>query len=149
MLRRMATGMFLFVAVTAWAEHLPIRIYTAADGLASTNLNCLVRDSQGVLWFCTSEGLSRFDGYSFTNYTFSGGPALRTEVGRTAVDFLETKDGELWALAPHALCRFDKLPVTGNPLSECYRAPLIIDSSVTRIAEAPDGNLWLLQTRSL
>jgi hypothetical protein len=30
-------------------------------------------DSRGFLWFCTNEGLSRFDGYGFTNYSTDQG----------------------------------------------------------------------------
>ena len=36
------------------AEQLPVRIYATADGLP--------RDR---IWFCTNDGLSRFDGYEF------------------------------------------------------------------------------------
>jgi len=50
-----------------------------------------VRDSRGFLWFCTQEGLSRFDGYSFTNYGVDQGLPHPT-----VNDFLETRNGELW-----------------------------------------------------
>src|SRR5262249_2600237 len=61
-----ALGLFLLLCLAtgsskSQAEQLPIKIYTTADRL--------VQDSHGYLWFCTAEGLSRFDGYKFTNYT--------------------------------------------------------------------------------
>jgi signal transduction histidine kinase/ligand-binding sensor domain-containing protein len=149
MFRRTVASVFLLTVAAAFAERLPIRVYTTADGLASINLNCLVRDSRGFLWFCTSEGLSRFDGYTFANYTFSGDATPRPDVGQAAVDFLETRTGDLWALAPRALCRFNNLPASVHALSECYQTPSVLDSSVVRIAEAPDGNIWLLLTRGL
>src|SRR5215510_3433842 len=70
------------------AEQLPLKIYTTADGLGRDQVNRIVQDSHGFLWFCTSEGLSRFDCYKFTNYTTADGlpSALVT-------DFLETRDG--------------------------------------------------------
>ncbi|HYX40101.1 MAG TPA: two-component regulator propeller domain-containing protein, partial [Pyrinomonadaceae bacterium] len=61
-------GLLLFVCLDARAERLPLKTYTTADGLAHNVINKIVRDSRGFLWFCTEEGLSRFDGYSFTNY---------------------------------------------------------------------------------
>lgn len=73
------------------AQRLPLNSYTVADGLPNNVINKIVRDSRGFLWFCTSEGLSRFDGYSFTNYGVDQG------LPHTVVnDFIETRNGELW-----------------------------------------------------
>ncbi len=47
--------LFCFVSV-AHAERLPIKTYTVADGLAHNEVNKIVRDSRGFLWFCTAEG---------------------------------------------------------------------------------------------
>ena len=60
--------LLVFTPGAAQAERLPLRPYTVADGLAHNEINKIVRDSRGFLWFCTAEGLSRFDGYAFTNY---------------------------------------------------------------------------------
>jgi ligand-binding sensor domain-containing protein len=40
---------------------------------------------------CTSEGLSRFDGYEFKNYTQDDGLPHRA-----ALDLLETRQGNYW-----------------------------------------------------
>ena len=53
--------LFCFVSISH-AERLPIKTYTVADGLAHNEVNKIVRDSRGFLWFCTADGLSRFDG---------------------------------------------------------------------------------------
>ena len=45
------------------AEQLPIRTYTTADGLPRDRVYKIVPDPRGFLWFCTYDGLSRFDGY--------------------------------------------------------------------------------------
>ena len=50
------------------SELLPIRTYTIADGLAAQHVDCIVPDSRRFIWFCTPEGLSRFDGYHFVTY---------------------------------------------------------------------------------
>ena len=55
-------------ATSVPAERLPLKTYTTADGLAHNVINKIVRDSRSFLWFCTFEGLSRFDGYTFTTY---------------------------------------------------------------------------------
>ena len=84
------------------AEHLPIRVFSGADGLASNSVGCIVGDSRNFLWFCTEEGLSRFDGYTFTNY----GAAQGLPSGGTG-DFLETHDGEYWVATADAISRFN------------------------------------------
>src|SRR5580658_1569623 len=43
-----------------WAELLPIRSYSTADGLAANRVDRIVVDSRGFVWRCTPEGLSRF-----------------------------------------------------------------------------------------
>jgi len=54
-------------------EQIPIKTYTTSEGLAQNTVNRIVRDSRGFLWFCTEGGLSRYDGYSFTNYAVEQG----------------------------------------------------------------------------
>jgi ligand-binding sensor domain-containing protein len=59
------------------SDLLPIRSYTTTDGLAADHVDCILPDSRGFLWFCTPEGLSRFDGYHFVNYGVREGLANR------------------------------------------------------------------------
>jgi ligand-binding sensor domain-containing protein len=87
----------------AQAERLPIRTYTTADGLARDQVTRIIRDSRGFLWFCTSDGLSRFDGYNFTSYRVEDGlpfPVVN--------DMLEEGNGIYWlATNGGGVVRFD------------------------------------------
>jgi ligand-binding sensor domain-containing protein/signal transduction histidine kinase len=90
-MRSLLLTCLLLLPAFARAERLPLKAYTVADGLPNNVINKIVRDSRGFLWFCTGEGLSRFDGYSFINYGDDQG------LPHTMVnDFLETRNGELW-----------------------------------------------------
>jgi signal transduction histidine kinase/streptogramin lyase len=86
---------------------LPIQVFTTADGLGSNVVHRIVRDSRGFLWFCTREGLSRFDGYQFV--TFGVEQGLPSPVVH---DVLETGSGDLWLGTREGLVRFDPL---GDP----------------------------------
>ncbi len=86
------------------AERLPTKIFTTADGLANNVVHRIVRDSRGYLWFCTREGLSRFDGYGFTTYGIDDG--LPSAVIN---DLIETKEGTYWIATSGGLVRFDPL----------------------------------------
>jgi ligand-binding sensor domain-containing protein/signal transduction histidine kinase len=101
---------FLALPDCARAERLPVKTYTTADGLARDHINRIMQDSKGFLWFCTGEGLSRFDGYKFTNYGTDQGLA-----GRQVGDFLETRDGSYWAATDRGLCRFVPDALTQGP----------------------------------
>src|SRR5262245_31760221 len=105
-----AVLLFLLIApLRIWAERLPIKIYTTADGLARDSVLRIVRDSKGFLWFCTTEGLSRFDGYKFTNYGLDQGLP-----GRIVTDFIETREGQYWVATNNGLCRFDPAAQPGS-----------------------------------
>src|SRR5438093_4732745 len=95
------TFLLLFPA-TLRAERLPLKSYTVADGLPNNVINKIVRDSRGFLWFCTNEGLSRFDGYSFTNFGVDQG--LPHAIVN---DFLETRSSELWIATNGGLVLFN------------------------------------------
>jgi ligand-binding sensor domain-containing protein len=75
----------LFAIAPTKAEQLPIRTYTTADGLARDRVYKIVSDPHGFLWFCTYDGLSRFDGYEFVNYSVDAG--LASSRGFRSADF--------------------------------------------------------------
>jgi ligand-binding sensor domain-containing protein len=106
MLRRPIRPRFLAVllasAALSRAEKLPLKIYTAADGLAHNSVNRIVRDGRGYLWFATSEGLSRFDGYEFHSYGRRDGLPHRV-----VNDVLETRSRELWVATAGGLCQYE------------------------------------------
>ena len=46
------------------------RILSVEDGLASRDVLCAAQDAQGFMWFSTSKGLQRYDGYTFQNFSY-------------------------------------------------------------------------------
>lgn len=53
--------------VQAFDETIKIDNYSYKDGLTTSTVSSTYKDSRGFLWLCTSNGLFRFDGYSFRN----------------------------------------------------------------------------------
>src|SRR5690349_5383655 len=102
LLTLLSVGLIAATASFIHAERLPLKTYTTADGLASNRISRIVRDSRGFLWFCTEQGLSRFDGFSFVNYTTAQG--LPDD---DVTDFLETREGDYWVATYKGLCRFN------------------------------------------
>ncbi len=110
-LARPLLGAFFFLTVCASirGEQLPIKTYTTSDGLPRNVINRIVRDSHGFLWFCTAEGLSRFDGYAFTNYGVKQGLP-----DRDVRDLIETHSGEYWVATHNGMARFNPNAVPAN-----------------------------------
>jgi signal transduction histidine kinase/ligand-binding sensor domain-containing protein len=121
------------------AERLPVRVYSTADGLPSNQVNCVKRDSHGFLWFCTVEGLSRFDGYTFTNYGVDQGLP-----DRVVTDFLETRSGEYWVATVRGLARFNPKPgAKGAMFTVCRPGETDLARQVNALVEDREGVIWV------
>lgn len=126
----------------ARAERLPVRLYTTADGLWSSAINYLMRDSHGFIWFCTRDGLSRFDGYRFVNYRV-GDAAQSPNVSY----LLETRKGVYWiALNGGGLFRYDPnaaaTPVVSDDGRVQLNATLVSPKNFLTLYEDREGRLW-------
>src|SRR2546423_5560195 len=108
----------LLVPVSVRAERLPLKSYTVADGLPNNVINKIVRDSRGFLWFCTNEGLARFDGYSVTNFGVNQG--LPHAIVN---DFLETRGGEIWIATNGGLVLFNPKGVPSSTVAFANQKP--------------------------
>jgi len=135
MLRLLST-LILPVSPLASRE-LPIRTYTVSDGLSDDRVKRLKVDSHGLLWMCTSAGLSRFDGAQFQNF----GPAEGLPYP-SINDLLESANGDFWlASNGGGVIRFS------NSAGRAHRAfPVSSEGGsnrVNRLYQAPDGAIWL------
>jgi PAS domain S-box-containing protein len=115
----------LAIASIARAERLPVRAFTTFDGLANDVVNRIVRDSRGFLWFCTGEGLSRFDGFGFKNYAQNEGLPHRN-----VNDFFETKSGDFLVATNSGLAVF-------NPHGKAYRWNILKSNLEQNSTEPP------------
>jgi len=139
-------ALFIFcvaaLAPQSVAERLPIKIFTSADGLGSSFINSLMRDSRGFLWVCTRDGLSRFDGSRFVTYQIgdNGAPPGIEQI-------LETRKGVYWISTTGGLFRFDPdAPLTAHESKSADRATLkaeFVSDERGALYEDHAGNLWL------
>lgn len=100
------------------AERLPVKTYTTADGLPRDKVTRIRQDSRGFLWFCTSEGISRFDGFEMKSFTIADGLP-----DRFVEDFLETKNGRIYIATGKGLARLNPHGLRGsaeNPLFSVF-----------------------------
>ncbi|MEL6823328.1 MAG: two-component regulator propeller domain-containing protein, partial [Calditrichota bacterium] len=131
---------------TASAQHtLAFERFTPRDGLSSYSVFSSLQDRYGFLWFGTSNGLAKFDGYTFR--IFSHDPADTTTLSDNRIRALfEDSDGNLWIGTPAGLNimrdrgeLFER--ITANEMTpDNYRLP---ENDVRSIAQSSSGDIWI------
>ncbi len=91
----------LLVSTSAWAEHLPIQVWTSGEGLPRDRVLAVLEDSRGLMWIGGDGWLARFDGGGFR--TYGAGDGLPAGEVRQIV---ETAGGALWIATASGPCRF-------------------------------------------
>ena len=95
--------MAIIISLMVWADSG--ELFTSGK-LSSSLINCIVQDKYGYIWVGTEYGLSKFDGYRFTNY-------LHNEEDTTSItdniisDLLVDKKGNLWIGSAKGLMRYN------------------------------------------
>ena len=56
---------------TGQATGLSVSFYTSEDGLPHKHVYDITQDDYGFMWIATRNGLVRFDGYRFEDFTYA------------------------------------------------------------------------------
>lgn len=73
------------------------------DGLSHNEINDILQDANGFMWFATENGLSRYDGYSFMNFYASPNDST-TIPGNSVVTFELDNKNQMWIGTTEGLC---------------------------------------------
>ncbi len=113
----------------------------AQNGLTSSQVNCILKDSRGYVWLGTPAGLYRYDGYVFKNYQSNSqdGSSLPDSY---ILSIQETLDGNLWVETASGYCVY-------HPQTETFERDMKQVFSRMGIEGEPDivyidrhKNLW-------
>lgn len=78
-----------------------------------SNVHCGLQDKVGNLWFgTTGEGVYRYDGQLFTQFTVKNGLS-----SNTVWSIAEDKNGNIWFGTDSGVCRYDGKTITGIPIT--------------------------------
>lgn len=58
----------VLISLATWCQELSYKQFTVKDGLPGSVVYQTLQDRSGFIWFATNQGVSRFDGRTFTNY---------------------------------------------------------------------------------
>ncbi len=117
--------------------------YSMAQGLSNPMVTACLEDRQGFMWFGTSTGLNRFDGYEFKVFIHDPRDPFSLPCANI-LSLAEAPDGIIWVGTLEGLFLFD-------PRSEKFSCLSTADGSVdyttgkivNKILFAADGKVWL------
>jgi ligand-binding sensor domain-containing protein/signal transduction histidine kinase/DNA-binding response OmpR family regulator len=87
--------LFTWLSIATAQDGINFTALTTKDGLSSNNINAILKDRYGFMWFATDDGLDRFDGAKFKVYRNK--PTDSTSLQANEIlSVHEDKDGNLW-----------------------------------------------------
>lgn len=119
--------------------------YGSEDGLPQHTVTNILQDSKGFMWFSTWDGLSKFDGYTFTTYRL---PSGQFESRSNRIDKLyEDKYNNIWILS------YDNRAYRFNIDTESFMGTNSVEACkdknfyVSQIIPTESGRVWLLSEK--
>ncbi len=139
----LAVIVFFLLAINTSAQR-PVKFnkITVEHGLTQSNINHIIQDQKGFIWFATNGGLNRFDGIDFKTFVYQANDS--NSISNSIVNHLhEDMLGNIWIATQNGLdvynsnqesfqhYRFDP----NNPNS-------ISHNHITSVTSDKDGNIW-------
>ncbi|MCX6236077.1 MAG: ATP-binding protein [Bacteroidia bacterium] len=137
---------FLYASKSIGAEvvnNLNFDFYSQENGLSNNQIHCIHQDKKGWMWFGTSQGVCRFDGYKFT--VFKNDPDDSTSLkGNLVRTIFEDRKGQLWFGTENGgLNKFNREKENFQQLFYSGDQPILKNATVTSINEDSSENLWV------
>ena len=133
-------GVILYRGTDAAPGELPLEYFSPRRGFGGHAVRGIVEDRAGHLWFGTSDGLTRYDGTSFTTFTEADG-LIGNDIWSLTID----SAGVMWIGTHKGVSRFDGTTFTPFKLPESPLDPTRGVSSrwiVNSIIEDSRGRMW-------
>ncbi|GAF01981.1 ligand-binding sensor domain-containing protein [Saccharicrinis fermentans] len=139
--------LFINAIGSAWAntnQSFQFKHFKYDDGLLSNTVNAIIQDEDEFMWFGTSEGLCRFDGYGFQNFTHIAGDNNSLNDNFISSIAEDTLRNCIWVVNSLGVSRLDKTtykfrnyPISDTSkfhFSPFYRGTVCVDHR---------GNVWV------
>ena len=102
--------LLLALLFTSWivsAQSYLFKHLEVSDGLSNNSVNTIYKDRDGFMWFGTTAGLNRYDGYTFKVYQHAE-DELGSLPDNYITDIVEMPDGRFWINTARGYVLFDK-----------------------------------------
>ena len=138
------TGIFASILPLAAAPYERIQTLSMDDGLPHSDVNAIVQDPDGYLWFVTFSGLCKYDGYRIQtfrtdNSNLSSDRVLTLFIARDSSLYIGTESGGLNCYNPAT--------ESITPINDESHASA--DQVVNDIFQDHDGTIWICRNDGL
>ncbi len=122
------------IAFRVHAQTYNFNHYSLKDGLIQSNVNDILQDRKGYIWFATDGGLSKFNGQTFENFSTNEG------LSEASVNTIcEDNDGQIWV--GHSLGKISLYD--GQKFNNLEINLKEKPSRICDISKNKQGNIWI------
>ena len=112
------------------------------DGLSNSQVNAILKDKTGYVWFGTQSGLNRFDGFRMKTFLYSA--TNQTSLANNYVDELqEDNEGKIWVHTPVGYCVYDPTTEQFDRKPEVWLKTINVEGAPQRILVDSQQNMWI------
>lgn len=118
--------------------------YRLGDGLCDEYVLDIFKDSKGFMWFCTSNGLDRFDGNDFVHYSILAPVREHHTLSNYFRAVTEDGAGYLWAISDAGLSCISPDDGSIKQVTECAGKNIpALSRKAFALSMTDDGHLWM------
>lgn len=138
--------LFFLSQHTLFGQNNPYQFYNLDinNGLSNNQINCIFRDSNGFMWFGTTSGLNRYDGYKFR--VFKNDSRDTNSIAQNFVsNIFEGPENKMWVLTHNYFSIYDPQTekFSNNIHSQLDRFK-VGTSDLRLIKKDSWGNFWFI-----
>ncbi len=136
--------LLLSFSLFAQSEYYHFSKLNTYNGLSHNQVNAILKDSEGFLWFGTMSGLNRYDGYSFKIYRKE--PNDSTSLyDNDILSLFELPGGKMWVVTRAGACIYNSEVEKFDANYYAYLNSLGLPSGpVNTIVKGNSGRYWFL-----
>jgi ligand-binding sensor domain-containing protein len=136
--------LFLTGIIRSQYENIEFEHLTMDDGLSGGFVTDIDQDSKGFMWFCTRNGLNKYDGYKFTVYKHDAKDPHSISINWTRFMYEDSR-GNLWiGTNGGGLDRFDRRSEKFIHFKhDSNNSNSICSNIILTMREHSNGELWI------
>lgn len=135
---------FVHIGLLAFATNSIFKNYTVSDGLVTKSVTNIMQDKDGFIWIATTNGISRFDGYNFKNFTNFESDSHSMN-GSFVFAIAEGANNTIWLSTDAGIEYYDK---TKEEFHLLIHPDLKQNLYLSNMVADEEGNIWLSHGQS-